>query len=442
MFNIKLWTVGEKCHRAVINQDVANYYSYLPATFIYKDLSFNFTAKEGTSFNINCEIWTVPVEGKEHSYVVKTSMGMAYMYLPFFLMAHAYTSNFSDYPANGYSPPYEFFLVLASVFYLILGFFFLRKLLLRFFPDSVVAAVIILTLFATNLFYYGSSEPAMSHAYSFTLFIVFAYISVLWIEKEKWQMAIGLGIIGGLITLIRPVNILVFIFPLLYSVNDFGDLKRRAQFCAHNYLHIIIIGVSAFIVIFPQLLFWKMNSGHWVYYTYAKEHFYFGNPHIIDGLFSYRKGWLLYTPIMVFSILGIVISYFNNKRFFWPLAVYLPIHIYVTYSWWCWWYGGSFGSRPMVETYALLAFPMAVWIDWVRKRKATLIGFTAIAILLTGLNLFQTIQKRYASIHYDAMTKEAYWSNFGHRDRLPGFEELLDHPDYEKALKGMDESGS
>lgn len=439
MFNLKLWNIGEKCHRSVINQDVTNYYSYLPAAFIHKDLTFNFAVAEGTHYGSDCEFWPVPVEGKENAFVIKMSMGMSYLYMPFFLMAHAYTSNFTDYPADGFSPPYEFFIVLSSVFYLILGFFFLRKLLRKFFKDGIVAAVMLLTLFATNLYYYGSSEPGMSHAYSFSLFAIFAYLSVLWIEKGIWKYALGIGLIGGLITLIRPVNILIFIFPMLYGIESTEGFVSRMKFFLRKYGHILLIMLGAFVVLLPQLLFWKINSGSWVYYSYTDEHFFFNDPHILDGLFSYRKGWLLYTPIMVFPLAGIVISYFKDRKLFWPLAIYLPIHLYVIYSWWCWWYGGSFGSRPMIETYAILAFPMAVWIDWVRKHWAGILSFSLIAVLLTGLNLFQTARYRYGSIHYHGMTKEAYWLNFWDRDPVPGYYDVIFEPDYDKAKQGIDQ---
>ncbi len=438
MFNLKLWKVGEKCGRAVINQDVTNFYSYLPAAFIYHDLTFNFSVEEGTTFGADCEIWPVPVEGKENAFVIKTSMGLSYMYMPFFLMAHVYTSNFTDYPPDGFSPPYEFFLVLSSVFYLILGFFFLRRLLLKFFSDGVVAAVLLMTIFGTNLYYYGSTEPAMSHAYSFSLFAIFAYLSVLWIEKTSWKQALFIGLVGGLIVLIRPVNILVFLFPLLLKVSNWEELKTRLQVIFKNYKQLLLLIAAAFVVVFPQLLFWKINSGHWVYYSYTDEHFFFGNPHILDGLFSYRKGWLLYTPIMIFPIVGMVFSYFKKRELFWSMAIYLPIHVYVIFSWWCWWYGGSYGARPMIETYAFLTLPFCVWVEWVGKHISGVVNFSIVAVLLVSLNLFQTARYRYGSIHYHGMTKESYWLNFGKRDPAPGYWEAIKEPDYEKAKKGID----
>ncbi|MCB9196173.1 MAG: hypothetical protein H6598_08090 [Flavobacteriales bacterium] len=432
-----IWTAENQVGRAVINQDVTNYYCYLPAAFIHKDLTFRFVEENTSYYSNNCMYWLVPVKDKEHSYVIKMSMGMSFMYMPFFLMAHGYTIYFTEYRPNGFTPPYEIFLVISSIFYVLIGFYYLRKLLLKFFKDGVVAVVLLLTMFATNLYYYSSTEPAMSHAYSFSLIAIFAYLSVKWIESRSWKNALVLGLIGGLIVLIRPVNILVFLWPLLFDVKSFSDLTGRLQLIFNNWKNLLLVILGGFVIVFPQLLFWKINSGSWVYYSYNDEHFFFKNPQIFEGLFGFRKGWLLYTPIMIFAIFGIVVSYFKNRRFFWSLTIYLPLHIYIIYSWWCWWYGGSFGSRPMIETYALLAFPLAVWIDWIKEHWTGIVNFSIMAVLITSLNLFQTIQYRYGSIHYHGMTKRAYWLNFGTRDPLPGFYDIIDEPDYDKAKKGI-----
>lgn len=453
MLNIKLWNNGldnikntnavvwekeNQKQRSVIGQDVTNYYCYLPAAFIHKDLTFSFVSKGYRNYAGNSQYWLVPVEGKEDHYVVKMSMGMSYLYMPFFLMAHFYTSQFTDYVADGFSPPYEFFLVLSCVFYMMLGFFFLRKLLLKFFNDPVTAVVMLLTLFATNLYYYSSTEPAMSHAYSFTLFSIFLFYTVKWLEKPHWRSAVLIGLLGGLIVLIRPVNILIFVFPLLIFVTNYKELQDRMRLLLLRWKDLIIVGLCGFIVFFPQLLFWKINTGDWLFYSYTDEHFFFSNPHILDGLFSYRKGWLVYTPIMLFPIIGIVVAYFRNRRFFWAWAIYLPLHLYVIYSWWCWWYGGSFGSRPMIETYAVLAIPMGVFIDAIRRHWAGVASFSVISVLLISLNLFQTARYRYGSIHYDGMTKESFWVNFWDRDPVPGYWDSIQSPDYDKAKKGQD----
>ena len=49
------------------------------------------------------------------------------------------------------------------------------------------------------------------------------------------------------------------------------------------------------------------------------------------------------------------------------------------------------------------------------------------------------MQYREGSIHWDSMTKEAYWASFGKLHIPKNFEKMLKHPDYDKAKEGEDE---
>ncbi len=66
--------------------------------------------------------------------------------------------------------------------------------------------------------------------------------------------------------------------------------------------------------IFPQLLYWKLVSGNWLFYSYGNEGFDFLHPHIFDGLFCFKNGWLSYTPIMLFGLIGIVLMHKKKKK--------------------------------------------------------------------------------------------------------------------------------
>ena len=47
---------------------------------------------------------------------------------------------------------------------------------------------------------------------------------------------------------------------------------------------------------------------------------------------------------------------------------YALSQIWLVASWHEWPYGGGFGHRGFIETYALWAFPMAAWMEWCRGR--------------------------------------------------------------------------
>ncbi|MFZ4463139.1 MAG: hypothetical protein ACOYN5_04790 [Bacteroidales bacterium] len=426
--NNGLWN---KKHGVVIH-DVISYYSYLPALFIYHDLSFQYLDKDpeffsGRVFNSKTE------EGGKYQ---KMTMGLSFLYLPFFLLGCLYAW-LSGAPVDGYSPPFMSAILFSSVFYAVLGLFFLRKILHRYFRDSITALVLMILGFGTNLFFYSSLEGAMSHAYNFSLITLFGWLTIRWHEKADIKNSIFTGLIFGMITLIRPTNGLVVIFFLLYQIEKWKDIQLKIRLFLKQYKLILLLIAAAFVIILPQLLFWKFNTGHWLFYSYKKEGFFFLKPEIIRGLFSYRKGWFVYTPVMLFAVAGIFMLRKRLREFFIPLLVFTILNIYVIFSWWDWSYGGSFGARAMIDSYGLLAIALAAMMEFLMKRAWFIRWATGLVLIfMLVLNLFQTAQYKYGAIHYCEMSKDAYWYNFGKLSNDLEFYNQLEPMDYSKLIQG------
>ncbi|HCQ30401.1 MAG TPA: hypothetical protein DIU39_08955 [Flavobacteriales bacterium] len=420
----------------IINHDVIFYYSYLPATFIYHDPTFSFV--DSLPQNFEGRIWYLTTE--ENKRVPKMSIGVAVLQTPFFLLAHIF-AKIADIPANGYSWPYEMFIALGTVFYTLLAFWFMMKWLELYFSKPVIVFTIIAVAFGTNLLHYATYEVGMSHPYSLFLFALFVWLTEKWHRTNyRLKFTFLLALVLGLITIVRPVNQIIALLPLLYGVSGFTDLKYQLLDIFGNF-KLIFTAIAGFILpVSLQLIFWKIGTGHWIYYSYQNEGFFFSHPHIIDGLFSYRKGWLVYTPIMIFALLGMFFTRKYACEWSINIPLWLMVHIYIIYSWWCWWYGGSFGSRPMIETYAVLSLPFAAFLSYIGKScRICKISFALIFTGLIALNIFQTKQYRITLIHWDSMTKRAYWSVFLQEQFPPCYDQLIQPPDYGKALKGEEE---
>jgi hypothetical protein len=427
--NTKPWRDPMK----VLAWDVKSYYAYLPAALIYHDLSMEFTKEDHEFFGD--KFWPKPTPSGGLSLVM--TMGLAFLYLPFFLAGHLYAW-LSGAETHGFSEPYIFFLVFSALAYLLAGLTVLRWLMLKYFPDWIVALTLLAIVAGTNLLYYSSVEAPMSHAYSFALFAFFLAVTMNWYRNPGLKNSILLGLLAGLITLVRPTNALVLIFFLLWDVKSFRELGERTDFLAANWRRILIMTGAAFLVWLPQLIYWKSVSGQWLYYSYNEEGFFFSNPQLINGLFSYRKGWLLYTPVMLLSLAGLPLLWKYRRGFFWPLLCFLGVKLYVVFSWWTWWYGGGFGQRPLVESYALLSIPMATLLLHAYHRGRWIGRFIVGLVFLFVLhNLFQTAQYYYGAIHWDGMNKRAYWASFARPKPLPGFYDLVTPPDYDLALQGV-----
>ena len=186
-----------------------------------------------------------------------------------------------------------------------------------------------------------------------------------------------------------------------------------------------------------QLSYWKYSTGDWIYDAYGEERFYFLKPQIMDGLFSYRKGWLVYTPLMTLALAGFLFLKKKVPELFYPILFFSALNIYIVFSWWCWWYGGSFGARALIESYALLAVPMAATIErlWNSRILVKAVS-TVVCIFFIYLNIFQSRQYRISLLHYENTSKELYWTVFLNNDKPENYENLLDPIDTEKALRG------
>ena len=259
-FSLKNWEKNDR----VIEHDIHWYYAYLPAQFIYDDIKL---IKSDYRFDKNYYLfWTVNADGK---IIIKTTMGMSILYAPFFFVAHALAS-VSNYPENGFSEPYKFLLLISAIFYLFIGLDFLKKILRHYqFSDIHIAITILLIGLGTNLLAYSSQTAPMPHVYIFCLFSIFIYYTIKWYQFQSIKNTLILGLLLGLISLIRPSNLIIFIFFVFYGVSNWAELKQRLIFFKNNCFLLNVIFIFTFLVWIPQFLYWKMVTGNYIFYSYT-----------------------------------------------------------------------------------------------------------------------------------------------------------------------------
>ena len=394
-----------------IVSDGLGYYLYLPATFIFQDWSYDFVP-EGISggndfFNIRS-----PKTGHRLN---KYPIGVSILQSPFFAIGHL-SAWISGSPQDGFSYPYRFWLIIGAFFYLLLGLIFIRKFLAFFFSENTIALILLCLALGTNLFYYSLHEGLMSHVYSFCFMAIACYYTVLWHREAKLKQMLALAAACGMIFLLRPPNILFLSFFLLWGLGEKGfGAKKKKHFWENRFqlLWGMLLGGG---IIFLQLCSWKSLAGSWFIFTYEGEGFLWAHPAITDVLWSYRKGWWIYTPLALFMCLGL----FRLRKQIPAASIALPVffilNFYLVSSWWSWWYGGGFGMRALIDVMAPLSLALGSFAIFIRKKgipKWVLGFFIGFFIIL---NVFQTYQMKRGYIHHDSMTKEAYWAIFGKAD--------------------------
>lgn len=404
------WNVywGGMRYKTFFLSDSNGYYAYLPATFIYEDYRFGFiedafkkyfSTSNGFDFRQN----------QENGIVNKWHCGTAVAIAPFFLLSH-FISQLTGNSADGYSFWYAWGLNIAAIFYCLAGLLALQKILRKFFKsEALIAFALVLTVFATNLFYYITSEPAMSHVYSFAFVNLFALCSLNFFETLRSKFFVLMSFLLAMIIIIRPVNgIIVFILPFLAGNMD--NLKTAFISMMKEKVMLLFSLLVFSIVIFIQLNYYRLQTGNWLVYSYGSEKMNFTDPHLIDFLFSYKKGLFVWAPLTFLSLTGFIFLYRISRFRFYALAVFLLLTWYAMSCWWNWWYGGSFGMRPMIEY--LFAFALLICYAMENLKAITKKIFVTLCIFCLLLCQVQTYQYRYYFIHWDKMDKESYWKVF------------------------------
>lgn len=405
--------------------DMQEYYTFLPEYFL------DYTMMDGMNVETN-----------------KRTIGMAIMYSPAFFVGHV-IAYFSGEVQNGYTWPYQWAVRWGSIIYCLFGLLFCRKNLFLFFKEPIVVLALTGIFFGTNLFVYTYGAGEMPHAYLFFLYSAFIYFTLKWIREKNAHLSILPGFILGMIVLIRPTGFLVLLFPLLYDVHSLVEIRERIKLLVMNKISLFVAFILFLIPLIVQMLIWKEFKGHYIFYSYGKEGFFFNDPQIMNFLFSFRKGWLVYTPLMVFSVIGLFLTRKNLPQFFLFITVFFALNIYILSSWWDWAYGGSFGCRVLIESYAFMIFPFASCISFFWEigmnnkilRAGVRLSFSVILYVLIRLNLFQTWQYKYTLIHWNAMTKESYTCVFLRdsmsKEDIKYLRTTWKSPDYEKMLVGQ-----
>lgn len=393
----------------VIRADGLGYYSYLPAIFIYNDYQFSFIddiKKNHPQINFGDGFLNKTDKGNVNKYYI----GLSILLLPFFLLAHFIASIFNLSP-DGYSQVYQIFILIASNFYLFIGCIFTKTLISKYINNFVVNSIILITLvFGTNLFFYASYDVSHTHVYSFALISAFLYYSYKFFVENNSNYLFFLSVLLGLITLVRPTNI-VIVFMLLFFVPNFMDFWRLI----YNKKREVFISIFLFLIcLSPQFILYFLQTDSFIVWSYGEETFYFSNPEFFKVLFSYQKGLFVYTPLVFLSSIGLFYLFKINKYQFIVLSIFLVLITYIISSWWCWWYGGSLGQRAFVDYYSIVALLIAFSYNIIEENlkffnKILLMGLLGFFIFYSSILSYQY---RYYIIDAGNMNKQKYWFSF------------------------------
>lgn len=409
---MRLYTPEWGPGRMVLSWDVMGYYLYLPGAFIFDDLTtLDFANEIIATYNNSGTLYQVEHVGDNK--IIKYTMGMAIGYAPFFFIGHLIASA-SGYATDGFSQPYQISIAIGTIIYMFLGLLVTRKVLLRFFSEPLTIALLVLVFLGTNYFQFSIYNGAMPHSFLFTMYACLLWLTIRWHEDPNWKRAAGIGAVVGMLVLVRPSEIVCVLIPLLWGIGTGEGLQNKLKLIKENYLHIVVLALAGLAVWAPQLIYWKTLSGDLLFYTYGDEGFNLHRPQILKVFFSYKNGWLVYTPMMIFAIFGLVVMWKRQRKLFWAFTFFFALNAYLISSWSSWWYAGGFGHRAFIQSYAVMLIPLGfflqeLWTKWGKVGK----GLMVLPLLFVLLNIFQTWQYHHTILHHYRMTGPYYWAIFG-----------------------------
>jgi hypothetical protein len=230
----------------------------------------------------------------------------------------------------------------------------------------------------------------MTHVYSFALVTGFALTTYKLFHDyhPKWFVKSLLLLI--LIFLIRPTNLLILLLVPFIAGNreTLANVFRKVISDKKTMIRALI---QALILLAIPITLWYLQTGKPIVYTYGNEKLNFLHPQMLNILFSFNRGWFLYTPVALVSLFGFAGLYrLNRYRFYW-LSGFLLVFIYIASCWWVWYYASKCGQRVFIDIYVVIALLLLFLFGSMGPGMVKRL-LSAILILLVSLNLLQFYQ--------------------------------------------------
>jgi len=284
-----------------------------------------------------------------------------------------------------------------------------------------------LFLFASPAFSY--STTLYQHHISTFLILLSIYSLIVW--DNYFSLALIWFLFAASIPVDYP-NIFLMIPIVIYSIRKLFVIKKDENYISLRINLAKSIGILSLII--PLLFFlWFNNASYGNPLQLSgtikaiKEIDEFGNPALsqlqintgynlesvenktplsffktrnsLRGLYihlvSYDRGILIYTPIMIFSFIGVYIFYKKKIEILPVLVGVFGFNLLLYSMWGDPWGGWAFGSRYMIPSYAIMTIFIGSVLDNYKSRSLFILLFLVVAIysiIINSLGAITTIK--------------------------------------------------
>lgn len=324
----------------------------------------------------------------EDHYTTVYSPGNAILWWPFLTVGKIFNSGtvYTEYHQafNGHHISDGVLIAIASIFYSVLAIYFIYKILKMLGFRTKISIFAIASLWLSSyILGYILINSSFSHSYEVFTLCGLLYTFLKGVKDKNNKYLILSGLFGGLNVLIRPFNLIILIPFVLYLIYK-KDFKKLIFF--------ITGGVVPALILF----LYNYNSYGAIFTTGYQELWGVGLSlsqfNFFKLLFSTVRGWFIYTPVALISIIALLKYSFKDvkKTLLFVIPIFLTIFIYS--FWENWWAGDSIGQRFFIVLIPFACIGLAYLLQNIKyKYRSLLIILLAICTIysLTTLLLYR-----------------------------------------------------
>ncbi len=396
-----------------VRGDGVGYYAFARALLI--EHSFDFT-RDYQHANLSFRDLRLDENGQPKS-VFRTStghlenhftVGPAILWTPFLLLTHSVVllarALGSSVPADGFSAPYRITMAFATALYGFLSLWLAFRLAYQYVEERWALLATFSIWWASSLPVYMYFNPSWSHAHcAFTaaLFVWYWHETRASRSLAQWFL---LALIAGLMLDVYYANAMVLAILAVEAIPQYVSALRHDSHASVDkpvlskllFSH-FFFGLILLVSILPTFV------TRYIIYGNAFESGYiplrawlWSSPAFLSVLFSSNHGLLTWTPVLLFSILGLFLYWRRVPGIGTPL-IFAFLAFYVLIACYPDWDGiSSYGNRFFVSLTPLFILGLAVSLErfatFFHSRRAafaTVVVFLALLVLWNGGLIFQ-----------------------------------------------------
>ena len=237
-----------------------------------------------------------------------TTMGSAILWAPFYAVGHVIALS-TGAPADGLGQPYVAAVAIGSACYGFAALLLSAAMARRIVGNGLSAAVAV--WIGTPLLFYMYVTPVFAHACSAFAVALFVWT---WLRvRASWSLpgAVGLGLAGGLMMMVRAQDAIFIAGPALdfarWALAGSGALGRDRPGPKAWGLGPALAGTISFLAAYtPQLLAYQGLNGHLRLSVEETRKMTWTSPHRLQVLFDHEHGLFFWTPLALVAAAGLV----------------------------------------------------------------------------------------------------------------------------------------